>query len=183
MPALAIWTPEDGLLAAVAPVALAAASDTALMVDLDPLGPRYPGSISLAALVREGPRKTDLIPARAGVAVLPNGGVTAEESRAVVAALVGSWPQVVLRLPPRPPPEEIPWPVVPLHPLFPGCLRPEAARPAVYQRTGYPVPPPGPGLVLPRPRAAAVQALLQGALPPPDGWMRAWRQVWGWPWR
>ena len=40
MPALAIWSPEDGVLGAVAPLGLAAAAGTALVVDLDPRGPR-----------------------------------------------------------------------------------------------------------------------------------------------
>ena len=59
MPALAIWTPEDGVLGALAPLGLAIAGGTALMVDLDPLGPRYPGTRSLADLVSEGPRRAD----------------------------------------------------------------------------------------------------------------------------
>src|SRR4030066_639874 len=53
MPALAIWTPEDGVLGALAPLGLAASAGTALVIDLDPLGPRYPGEPSLADLVRE----------------------------------------------------------------------------------------------------------------------------------
>ena len=51
MPALAIWSPDDGVLGAVAPLALAAAAGTALVVDLDPGGPRYPGEATLGALV------------------------------------------------------------------------------------------------------------------------------------
>ena len=89
MPALALWTPEDGLLGALAPLGLALAAGTALVVDLDPLGPHYPGSASLADLVAEGPRKADLSPARRGVAVLRNGGVSPAAAAEVVAALVG----------------------------------------------------------------------------------------------
>lgn len=182
MPALCIWTPEDGLLAAVAPLALGAAAPTALVVDLDPLGPRYPGSASLASLVAEQPRRDDLMPGRRGLAVLPNGGVEPEAALGVVGALLEGWPHVVLRLPPRPAPDELPAPVVPVHPLLPGALRPRPRGPAVYQRTGYPVAPPGPGPVLPVPRRSVVEALLRGSLLPLDRWVRSWRAVWSWPW-
>ena len=74
MPALAVWTPEDGLLGALAPLGLAAAaSGSALVVDLDEGGPHYPGEASLADLVRAGSRRADLYPERRGVAVLRNG--------------------------------------------------------------------------------------------------------------
>jgi hypothetical protein len=62
VPALAVWSPEDGILGAVAPLALAAAAGTALVVDLDPGGPRYPGAATLAGLVADGPRRSDLEP-------------------------------------------------------------------------------------------------------------------------
>ena len=55
MSALAVWTAYDGLLSATAPLGLAAAAGTALVVDLDPEGPVYPGPASLADLVVEGP--------------------------------------------------------------------------------------------------------------------------------
>ncbi|MEE8489046.1 MAG: hypothetical protein V3S43_01840, partial [Acidimicrobiia bacterium] len=84
MPALAIWSPEDGVLGAVAPLGLAAASGTALVVDLDPNGPNYPGASSLAALVADGPRRSDLQPVRKGVAVLANGGIEPEDAEAVL---------------------------------------------------------------------------------------------------
>ena len=86
MPALALWTPEDGLLGALAPLGLALAAGTALVVDLDPLGPHYPGTTSLADLVAEGPRQADLKPAHRGVAVLRNGGVAPAAAAEVVAA-------------------------------------------------------------------------------------------------
>ena len=66
MPALSTWTPEDGVLGAVAPLAMAAAAGTALVVDLDPHGPAYPGAVGLAGLVSEGPTRLDLEPALAG---------------------------------------------------------------------------------------------------------------------
>ena len=69
MPALSIWSPEDGVLGAVAPLGLAAAAGTALVVDLDPGGPRYPGPATLADLVADGPRRGDLSPSRRGVSI------------------------------------------------------------------------------------------------------------------
>jgi len=73
MPAIAIWSPEDEVLGAVAPLALAAAAGTALVVDLDPEGDRYPGEATLASLVAEGPTQEDLTPSQRGVAVVGNG--------------------------------------------------------------------------------------------------------------
>lgn len=181
MPALCVWAPEDGVLGAVAPVALAAAAGTALVVDLDPHGPRYPGSLSLAELVDRGPRRDELTAARTGVAVLRNGGVEPEEASRVLEALADGWPHLVLRVPPRPVPGRLPAPLVPVRPLLPGCLRPDGET-AVWQRTGYPVRPPGPGPVLPVPRPAVLGSLLEGRLPVPDGWVRAWSGVWRWPW-
>ncbi len=183
MPALAIWTPEDGVLGAVAPLGLAAAAGGAsLVVDLDPAGPAYPGSSSLADLVADGPRRADLVPERSGLAVLRNGGVAPEAAAAVVAALAGSWPSLVLRLPACPRPQSPPAPLVPVRPLLPADVFPWDGTPAVYQRTGWRVPAPGPGPVLPRPRAGAWATLLAGSIPAADRWVAAWREVWGQPW-
>ena len=52
MPAIAVWTPEDGLLGALAPLGAALADPPAVVVDLDSDGPPYPGDRSLADLVR-----------------------------------------------------------------------------------------------------------------------------------
>lgn len=182
MPALALWTPEDGVLGAVAPLALALAVPTALVVDLDPAGPRYPGDASLAKLVANGPRRVDLEPSRTGLAVLRNGGIAAAEAAEVTAALAAGWPHVVFRLPPAAP-ASAPAPVVEIRPLLPGALWQPRRRAAVHQRAGWRVPPAGPGPVLPRPRAATLHALLTGRRPVPDPWLRAWRPVWSYPWR
>jgi hypothetical protein len=183
MPALAIWTPEDGVLGALAPLGLAMAGGTAVVVDLDPLGPRYPGDRSLAELVREGPRRADLGPTRRGVAVLRNGGVSAPAAAEVVAALSAGWEKVVLRLPPRPLPTGEGPPVVPVHLLLPGGLFPRAPGAAVYQATRAMLPLPGPGWLLPVPAAGTVAGLLRGRLPVAgDRWIRAWRPVWEAPW-
>jgi hypothetical protein len=183
MPALALWTPEDGLLGALAPLALAIAAGTALVIDLDPFGPRYPGSASLADLVAEGPRRADLGPARRGVAVLRNGGVAPAGAAEVVSALIGGWEKVVLRLPPRPAPVAGVIPVVPVRLLIPGGLFPHDKAPAVYQATRAAMRLPGPGLRLPLPGQGTIAALLQGRRPVAgDRWVGAWRPVWEAPW-
>ena len=183
MPALALWTPEDGLLGALAPLGLALAAGTALVVDLDPIGPNYPGSSSLASLVSEGPRKADLRPGRRGVAVLRNGGVSPAAAAEVVEALVKGWERVVLRLPPRPAPLGSGLPVVPVRLLLPGRLFPFDRSPAVYQATRAAMRLPGPGVKLPPPGNGTVAALLSGRRPAAgDRWVRAWRPVWEAPW-
>lgn len=176
MPVVAIWSPLDGVLGAVGPLALAAAAGTALVVDLDPHGPRYPGDTSLAHLVAEGPRRADLVPERRGIAVLGNGGVEPEAAEEVLHALVEGWPSVVFRLPPDHRGGDGAIPVVP---LLPGGLMADFGSPAVYQRSGWSIDPPGPGIVLPRPRRSTLGALLTGGMPPPgDRWIGAWRALW-----
>ena len=178
MPALSMRTPEDGVLGAVAPLALACAASPALVVDLDPNGPPYPGR-TLADLVEDGPTRADLSPHRSGVAVLANGGIEPDAAAPVLDALVDGWPRVVFRLPPSPRPFSgtgvvTVRPLSPLLDLMPG--------PAVYQRTLWRIEPPGPGIVLPRPGPATVRALAGGATPGPCRWIRAWRHVWEMPW-
>jgi hypothetical protein len=180
---LAVWTPEDGLLGALAPLGLAAASGTALVVDLDPLGPRYPGARSLADLVADDPSRAELEPDRRGVAVLRNGGVRPGDAARVITALTARWPRVVLRLAPRPAPDGAAVPVVPVRLLVPGGLHPAPADPAVYQATPHPMPLPGPGIRLPVPARRCTAALLTGRMPPArDRWIRSWRAVWEGPW-
>ena len=84
MPALAMWTPEDGLLGALAPLGAALAAPPALVIDLDPSGPAYPGERSLADLVADEPTLEDLTP-RSGVAVVRNGGIAPSEAAGVGA--------------------------------------------------------------------------------------------------
>ena len=174
MPALSTWTPEDGVLGAVAPLALACAAGTALVVDLDPDGPPYPGR-TLAELVDDGPTRADLTPARRGIAVLGTGGVEPAAAAEVLAALVEGWPRVVFRLPQWPQPTRS-RAIVAVRSLSP-LLRPDA-RPVVYQQSLWRMEPPGPGIVVPRPRASTIRALLSGAVPGPCRWVRCWRRVW-----
>lgn len=180
MPVLAVRCPFDAVLSAVAPLGAAVAVDTALVVDLDPDGPRYPGEGSLARLVADGPRAEDLVPRRRGVAVLRNGGVDAEAATEVVEALAAGWPHLVLRLPGHASASGSVT-VVPLVPV--AVLSSPPPSPTVYQRGGWRVDPPGPGPVLPPPRRATLAALLAGRRPPlTDRWIRAWRRVWEAPW-
>lgn len=182
MPALAVWTPEDGLLGALAPLGLALSARSALVVDLDRGGPRYPGDRSLADLVDGGVRRADLEP-RPGVAVLRNGGVAPDRVAEVLSALLEAHPRVVLRLPPRPVPEGIPVPVVPVRLLLPGTVFPVPAVPAVFQATPAPARMPAEGVRLPVPRPGTVAALLVGRRPPAgDRWVRAWSAAWRFPW-
>lgn len=179
MTVLGIWCPDDAVLGAVAPLALAASAGTALVVDVDPEGTDYRRAGTLAALVRDGPTRRQLHPTRRGVAVLANGGITAGEAAEVIDALVAGWPRVVLRHPPGPRPDGPR--VVPVHPLVPG--RPvDPSTPAVYQRGPWAVDLPPPAVVLPRAGPGAVRCLLEGRRPGPSRWLRHWRRVWELPW-
>ncbi len=180
MAALATVCETDGVLGIVAPLALAAAADTALVVDLDPAGPHYPGPGSLAELVEQGPRLDDLVPNRSGIAVLRNGGIDATTAGDVISALVRGWPNVVLRLPRGG--CNISLPLVPVIPLLPGGMTPESDRPAVYQQLGWHEKAPGPALTMPTPARGSVAALLEGRMPPMSRWIRAWGRVWSMPW-
>src|SRR5690606_397227 len=62
----------DDLLGAIAPLGLAVAARTALVVDLVADGASYPAERTLPEVVAEGPRRAELVPERSGVAVLPN---------------------------------------------------------------------------------------------------------------
>lgn len=171
------------MLGAVAPMAAAlAAPGPCVVVDLDPAGPDYPGDVSLADLVANGPTAAELRPpVPSGVALLRNGGVTATEGARVIAALVEGWPFVVLRAPVAG--GGVPGPVVPVLALIPGTLATRPEQPAVYQRGGWAVPAPGPGVVVPRPTPRVLGALLGGRRPSPDRWLRSWAAVWRFPWQ
>ncbi|MDX2342312.1 MAG: hypothetical protein QNL12_00555 [Acidimicrobiia bacterium] len=180
MATLAVTCRSGGVLGIVTPLALAAAAGTALVVDLDADGPRYPGDSSLAELVRQGPRLADLRPTRDGIAVLRNGGITAAAAHEVVVALVAGWPCTVLRMPPDA--EGISGPIVPVVPLLPGGMTPVSDRPAAYQQMGWHEDAPGPGVTLPTPSRRAVGALLEGRMPLWSRWIAAWTRVWEAPW-
>lgn len=175
MSAIALWTPGDGLLGALAPLGAALAASPALVIDLDPDGPEYPGERSLADLVAEDPTADELKPGP-GVAVLRNGGVAPSVAAEVVGALLERWDRVVLRLPPRPIPQAD-FPIVPVRLLVPGWLE-GPAEPAVWQATPGWAQLPAPGVRLPVPSRATVSALLAGRRPGRSRWITAWRSVW-----
>lgn len=181
MTVLAVSTPTGGVLGAVAPLGLlAAGGPTALLVDVDPDGPRYPGSGTLADMVEDGPTAKDLSPVRKGAAVLGNGGIALTDALEVVKALIAGWPQVVLRLPPtvsevRPLAST---PVVSVHPLLDVDLFAIPQGSIVYQRMSRTAHKRFPGVVLPVPNATCWPSLLAGTFPAADRWVRAWRVVW-----
>ncbi|NIA25001.1 MAG: hypothetical protein GWP04_05475 [Gammaproteobacteria bacterium] len=181
MPVLCVRTERDGLLSAIAPIGLAAAVETALVVDLDPEGPGYRGETSLARLVADGPTRRDLHPSRGGVAVLRNGGIAYQDAEQILDALSEGWPHLVLRLPTRGLSVRYA-PVVPIVPLLPGALAVAQKSPAVFQRAGFRLKPPAPGPVLPRPSQRTVGGLLRGQIDSHSRWIRAWRGVWELPW-
>jgi hypothetical protein len=181
MTVLRTWTERDGLLSVIAPLGLAAAASTALVVDLDPDGPAYPGGRTLADLVVDGPTAAELHPIRRGLAVLGNGGVDAGEATEILHALADGWPNLVARVPDPEVGSDL-GPLVPVRPLFPGVLRPHSRAPAVWQRTGFAVRPPGPGPTLPRPSRTTTNRLLTGGPIPKSRWVEAWAGVWRLPW-
>ena len=175
-----VETTGGGVLGAVAPLAFAAAAGTALVIDLENGGPPYPGGGSLASLVEDGPRLTDLRPSRSGIAVLRNGGVDAAEASEVIEALTAGWPNVVLRGVPGA--DAGGHRVVPVIPLLPhGMTRSQPGR-AVYQQMGWHEKGPEGGVTLPTPSRATVSALLAGRVPARSRWIRSWRPVWELPW-
>ncbi len=169
-----LWIPTDPVLAAIAPLGLAAVAGTALVIDAEPDGPNYPGLGSLADLVAVGPRRADLEPSGRGVAVLRNGGIDWEAAGEVVAALQRGWPHVVIRhaAAARPTVDS-----VAVVPDLPGALAARVAGPIVVQRTGWRDTGPG-DVTLPRPSTRLIRLLLEGRLPGPSRWVRAWKPVW-----
>lgn len=166
------------MLAAIAPLGLALAAGTALVVDLDPDGPPYPGDRTIADLALEGPRRSEMLPERSGVATIRNGGADPLAAIALVETLAPGWPAIVARVGA----DTVPFPVIPVRPLWPGWMTPRGSSPSVWQSTGGGVEPPGPGPVLPQPGRATVAALLAGRRPVRSRWVRAWRRVWELPW-
>lgn len=185
MTVLAVTTPTGGVLGAVAPLGLLAAGGaTVLLVDLDPAGPRYPGSGSLAQMVEDGPTASDLRPVRRGAAVLRNGGIAFTDALEVVTALIAGWPRVVLRLPPTlDAVSDLPnLPVISAHPLLDVELFPVPKGLVVHQRMSRSAHKRVSGMVLPVPSSTCWSRLMAGTFPAGDRWIRAWRIVWRTQW-
>ncbi|MGF1665645.1 MAG: hypothetical protein ACFCVC_05165 [Acidimicrobiia bacterium] len=172
---LAVRCDTDLLLHHLAGIGLAASRGTALLVDLDPASPSYPGRLTVADLVRDGLRKADLAPSKKGVAVLGNGGADIERAVELVDALAEGWPAVAVRAGSDP----LPYPVVPVVPAFPAAwgIEAEGAVRQPVMRAGIEG-----GLVLPVLRRGQVQSMLAGRVRPAWRWVRAWSQVWERPW-
>jgi hypothetical protein len=154
-PILGVWSP-DPVLSTVAPIGLAASVGTALVVDLVsiPAG----GARTLADIVAEGPKLSELSPVRTGIALLAGGRVAPEPAFELLDQLARNWPALVVRLP-------------------------EATREvAGWQPVGGGSEPPGPGPVMPPLRAGTIRRLLSGQLPRRNRWVSAWRPIWEMPW-
>ena len=133
MPVIALWSPSDLLTSVLTPIALASTRRPSLMIDLDPSGPRFGGTFTLADLVRDSPTKAQLDSVPGRTAVLANGGVQSNDAGAVVGALCERWPFVVLRCDPSEPP---PRRAVPVIPLLPEPFSMHAGRAGVFQSLG-----------------------------------------------
>jgi hypothetical protein len=175
-PILGVWS-ADPVLSTVAPIGLAASVGTALVVDL--VSTASHGGRTLADIVAEGPKLSELSPARAGIAMLVGGRVPLDSAFEILDQLGHHWPALVVRLPGATPTVAS----VPVVPLFPGKLAPrEPSTPGVWQPVAGGSEPPGPGPVLPTLRAGTVRRLLSGQLPRRSRWVAAWRPVWEMPW-
>jgi hypothetical protein len=176
MSVVALWSPSDLLLSVLAPIGLAATRPSALVIDLDPRGPRYESPYTLADLVRDGAMKDQLDPLRGAVAVLPNGGVGIEDASRVVEALAERWPHVVLRCDPASQPPES---AVSLLPLLPQQFMSRPTRRVVFQSLGFRAQAPKGALVLPRPGSATVNALMGlRTMPTKSSWLRQLAKIW-----
>ena len=176
MSVVALWSPHDHLLSVIAPIGLAVTKRSALVIDLDPLGPLFPGSFTLADLVRDGPTDEQLSPSDRSIAILANGGVSVAEAAKVVAALVERWPNVVLRCSPAQP---APPAAVSLIPLLPAPFGSPPTPRTVYQRTGFRTEAPEESLVLPRPRRSTIEALMGlRRMPKRSAWLNQLGRVW-----
>lgn len=172
---LGVWSP-DPILSTVAPIGLAAAAGTALIVDLVSTGR---GARTLADLVVEGPILDELSPGRRGIALLPGGKVDLDQGVELIDRLGDHWPAVVVRTSGP----GLQFPSVPVIPLFPGRLSIVQVPPAgVWQPVSGGSEPPGPGPVLPRLRSGLVRRMLAGQLPHRSRWIDSWRRIWEMPW-
>ncbi|HJQ76681.1 MAG TPA: hypothetical protein VJ948_05395 [Acidimicrobiia bacterium] len=176
-PVLGVRSP-DMILSVVAPIGLAAAAGTALVVDLA-AEMAATTTRSLADIRADGPTLAEISPGRGGVALIAGGGTDRAETTELVKRLSSRWPAIVVRV------DGDGWdfPVVPVFPLFGGRLAPvPRGLTGVWQPVGTGGSPPGPGPVLPRLRTGSLRRMLEGHLPRRSGWVAAWAPVWEMPW-
>lgn len=168
---------HDPVMGVIAPIGLAAASGTALVVDVGGR-PRRQGGRSLADVISDGPRLDELSPGRSGVARIAAGPVGTSAIAEAVGQLASRWPAVVVSIQD----DDWPGPTVPVHVLYQGLLETWERGASVWQPISVGVRPPGPGPLLPAIRPRLVRQLLMGRMPRPNRWVRAWRQVWEMSW-
>lgn len=153
-------TSADPVLAILAPIALAAARGTALVVD------RWPGAGwpfptgSLSELAESGPTADQLRPGRPGIAVL---GGSAERSAVdeLISTLSSGWPALVVRSAPTDPN------AVTVGPALPWGPRADVTVGTAWDRGS-----------VPRPSGRLVRRLLAGQVDVRWRWFRHWSPLW-----
>jgi hypothetical protein len=177
---LAVQGLDDPVLHHIAPLGLAAAASTAVVLDLDPAAPGYAAAgTSVFDLIDRGPRLAELDPVPGRVALFCNGGARTAEAWALVEAMAERWPAVVVRVGAE---GSGGVPCVPVIPLLPRPLSRPVRGPAVYQAMTPVDRLPGPGLRLPPLRRERIAALAAGRIEPRWRWVRAFQPAWSLPW-
>lgn len=157
-------TSTDPILHVLAPVCLAAAAGTAVVIDCDP-NSGWPFSVgSLSDLVADGPTARDLHPTTTGVALLGGPIADGAELDPLLEALQSTWPAVIIRA------EATTSSAVRVEPALPW-------RPAtdVTVGTGIGHAPAG---GIPAPPIRLVRRVMRGHIDPRWRWIRHWRPVW-----
>ncbi len=177
-PLLGIIASEDPVLRQIAPVGLAAARGTCLIVDADPAARPYSGAPRLEEMVDRGLRLSELVPERKGVAIVSARSMPFDDLLDHADALARFWPGIVIRTGTS----RARIPNVPVVALLPPPLDERSDGPAIYQtcRRGAKVP--TPGLGLPPLGRSRIRSLLAGIVEPRWGWVRAFRSAWELPW-
>jgi len=171
-----IYVANDGVLGVVAPIGMAAAVGTCLVIDL--CEGDLAGGVTLAKLVRDGPSSEQLRPQRRGVSFLRNGGISPEDASEVVHALCGNWPNVVLKVG-RSDEALADAAVITVRAILSGPFVTEPEVGAVLQPTGLGVTPKNHhGHVLSRLGARTVRTVLAGEVNQRSPWVKSWRPVW-----
>ena len=176
MSVVALSVSNDGVLGVVAPIGMAAAAGTCLVVDLVNRGSR--DGVSLASLTSEGPQRSHLQPSRRGVSFLHNGGVGFQAAGGVLNALFESWPNVLVAVPDR----SVVVPnvrTVVVEAILAGPFVPPVNPDAVLQPVGLGGRPrEHRGHVLSPLRPKTVRSILSGTVDRRSAWVRSWTPVW-----
>jgi hypothetical protein len=176
MSVVSLSVSNDGVLGVVAPIGMAAAKGTCLVVDL--VADSHREGVSLASIVSEGPRKSHLEPQHSGVSFLHNGGVDLPEAAEVLEALCSSWPNVLVSIADRSVAFELA-PAVEVQAILIGPFVAPLLSDAVLQPVGLGGPPKRhDGHVLAPLSARTVRSILTGIVNPGSRWVRSWLPVW-----